>query len=77
LPLPPNPNLVDVYVFDSGIRAGHAALKGVVGQGFTSFRNGIGPEDCNGHVTHVAGLVGGRQFGQTARAPAVGQSAGK
>ncbi len=66
--LPPDGNLVDVYVFDSGIRAGHAALNGLVGQGFTSFRNGIGTEDCNGHGTHVAGLVGGRQFGQTAKA---------
>jgi subtilisin family serine protease len=66
--LPPSPDLVDVYVFDSGIRAGHSALSGLVGQGFTSFRNGIGTEDCNGHGTHVAGSIGGRQFGQTARA---------
>ncbi len=66
--LPPSPDFVDVYVFDSGIRAGHSALNGLVGQGFTSFRNGIGTEDCNGHGTHVAGLVGGRQFGQTAKA---------
>ncbi len=67
-PLPPSRDLVDVYVFDSGIRASHAALNGLVGQGFTSFRNGIGTEDCNGHGTHVAGLVGGRQFGQTGHA---------
>lgn len=66
--LPPSPDLVDVYVFDSGIRAGHSALSGLVGQGFTSFRNGIGTEDCNGHGTHVAGSIGGRQFGQTDRA---------
>ncbi|MDZ7905851.1 MAG: S8 family serine peptidase [Cypionkella sp.] len=50
------------------IRASHAALDGLVGLGFTSFRNGIGTEDCNGHGTHVAGLVGGRQFGQTTHA---------
>jgi subtilisin family serine protease len=56
---------VDVYVFDSGIRAGHDALAGRVGLGFTSFRNGIGTEDCNGHGTHVAASIGGRQFGQT------------
>lgn len=56
---------VDVYVFDSGIRAGHDALAGRVGIGFTSFRNGIGTEDCNGHGTHVAASIGGRQFGQT------------
>lgn len=66
--LPPSPDLVDVYVFDSGIRTGHRALSGLVGQGFTSFRNGIGTEDCNGHGTHVAGSIGGRQFGQTGRA---------
>lgn len=56
---------VDVYVFDSGIRAEHDALAGRVGLGFTSFRNGIGTEDCNGHGTHVAASIGGRQFGQT------------
>lgn len=66
--LPPSAELVDVYVFDSGIRAGHRALSGLVGQGFTSFRNAIGTEDCNGHGTHVAGSIGGRQFGQTGRA---------
>ena len=66
--LPPSADLVDVYVFDSGIRAGHRALSGLVGQGFTSFRNAIGTEDCNGHGTHVAGSIGGRQFGQTGRA---------
>ncbi len=67
-PMPPREDMVDVYVFDSGIRASHAALNGLVGEGFTSFRNGIGTEDCNGHGTHVAGLVGGRQFGQTGQA---------
>jgi subtilisin family serine protease len=66
--LSPSADLVDVYVFDSGIRAGHRALSGLVGQGFTSFRNAIGTEDCNGHGTHVAGSIGGRQFGQTGRA---------
>lgn len=66
--LPASPDLVDVYVFDSGIRAGHRGLAGLVGAGFTSFRNGIGTEDCNGHGTHVAGSIGGRGFGQTSRA---------
>lgn len=66
--LPPGPDLVDVYVFDSGIRAGHRGLAGLVGTGFTSFRNGIGTEDCNGHGTHVAGSIGGRGFGQSSHA---------
>ena len=56
---------VDVYVFDSGIRAGHRAVEGRVAAGFTSFSNGIGTEDCNGHGTHVAASIGGRVLGQT------------
>ncbi len=59
---------VDVYVFDSGIRAAHIALQGRVGAGFTSFRNGIGTEDCNGHGTHIAATIGGRVYGQTDQA---------
>ena len=59
---------VDVYVFDSGIRAAHIALQGRVGTGFTSFRNGIGTEDCNGHGTHIAATIGGRVYGQTDQA---------
>jgi subtilisin family serine protease len=59
---------VDVYVFDSGIRAAHIALQGRVGSGFTSFRNGIGTEDCNGHGTHIAATIGGRVYGQTDQA---------
>lgn len=54
-----------VYVFDSGIRAQHTALAGRIAPGFTSFRNGIGADDCNGHGTHVAASIGGRAFGQT------------
>ena len=66
IPQPTSP--VDVYVFDSGIRAAHIALQGRVGTGFTSFRNGIGTEDCNGHGTHIAATIGGRVYGQTDQA---------
>ena len=41
---------------------------GRVGTGFTSFRNGIGTEDCNGHGTHIAATIGGRVYGQTDQA---------
>ena len=66
VPQPTSP--ADVYVFDSGIRAAHIALQGRVGTGFTSFRNGIGTEDCNGHGTHIAATIGGRVYGQTDQA---------
>jgi len=59
---------VDVFLFDTGVRAAHQALDGrVAGQGFSSFDNGIATEDCSGHGTHVAARIGGTLFGVTER----------
>lgn len=60
---------LDVYLFDTGIRSAHRDLDGrVAPDGFSSFRNGLGPEDCAGHGTHVAARIAGHTLGQTEQA---------
>ena len=53
---------VTVYVVDTGIFAGHSDFGGRVAAGFSSFSDG-GSADCNGHGTHVAGVIGGATYG--------------
>lgn len=62
---PTLPAPVHVYVIDSGILAGHAEFGGRVDpvNGFNAYFDGQGTEDCNGHGTHVAGTIGGYDFG--------------
>jgi hypothetical protein len=55
---------VHVYVLDTGIRANHGELLPRVSpQGFTAFNDEFGLDDCHGHGTHVAGVVGGFSVG--------------
>jgi serine protease len=56
---------VDVFVIDSGIRSTHADLAGRVdtADAFTAIADGYGTEDCFGHGTMVAGLIGGTTYG--------------
>ena len=54
---------VTVYVVDTGILAEHDDFAGRVAPGFSAFADSIGSSDCNGHGTHVAGLVGGSEHG--------------
>ncbi len=55
---------VDVYVVDSGIRASHDEFdQGRVKQGRNYVNDGRGTNDCNGHGTHVAGTIGGKETG--------------
>ncbi len=56
---------VRVYVIDTGIRATHTDFQGRVDlvNSFTTINDGRGAEDCHGHGTMVAGLVGGALFG--------------
>jgi hypothetical protein len=49
---------VTAYVLDTGIRPTHALLTGRVLSGFTTFADGS-TDDCHGHGTSVAGLIGG------------------
>jgi subtilisin family serine protease len=54
---------VHAYVVDTGIRATHADLAPRVSGGFTAIDDGRGTSDCNGHGTHVAGILGGTVYG--------------
>lgn len=54
---------VNVYILDTGIRSTHRDFGGRVVAAFTAIGDGNGSEDCRGHGTHVAGIVGGTKFG--------------
>ncbi|MCB1016734.1 MAG: S8 family serine peptidase, partial [Acidimicrobiales bacterium] len=54
---------VTVYVIDSGVRASHQELSGRVRAGWSADPDAPANEDCNGHGTHVAGIVGGEHYG--------------
>jgi subtilisin family serine protease len=54
---------VSVYVIDTGIRASHRDFGGRVAKGYTAIKDGRGTDDCQGHGTHVAGTIGGTQYG--------------
>ena len=51
----------NAYVIDTGIYTAHADFGGRARNVYDAF-GGTG-NDCNGHGTHVAGTVGGAQFG--------------
>jgi subtilisin family serine protease len=53
---------VHAYVLDTGIDATHREFAGRLGEGFNAVTGGA-PADGHGHGTHVAGTVGGREFG--------------
>ncbi|MBB5868290.1 subtilisin family serine protease [Allocatelliglobosispora scoriae] len=54
---------VHAYILDSGIRKTHQQFAGRVGDGWDFLEKDSDPQDCNGHGTHVAGTVGGTDFG--------------
>lgn len=54
---------VNVYVIDTGIRASHRDFGGRVATGYDAIRDGRGTDDCQGHGTHVAGSIGGAEYG--------------
>jgi subtilisin family serine protease len=54
---------VTVYVFDSGINSTHSEFSGRLKPGFSVITDGYGTEDCSGHGTHSASLIGGSIYG--------------
>lgn len=56
---------VHVYVMDSGIRSTHVDFGGRVDtlESISMIQDDFGVEDCHGHGTHVAGIIGGTDHG--------------
>ena len=51
------------YVVDTGVDATNVDFEGRVSPGYTAILDGRGSADCNGHGTHVAGIIGGAKYG--------------
>ena len=54
---------VNAYVIDTGIRVTHTDFGGRAIGAFTAINDGNGTNDCNGHGTNVAGIIGGATYG--------------
>ena len=54
---------VHAYIIDTGIRFTHTTFQGRATSGRDTVDNDNDATDCNGHGTHVAGTVGGNQYG--------------
>jgi subtilisin family serine protease len=57
-----NGSNVRVYVFDTGVSE-HDEYSGRLLAGFNAIGDGLGTSDCNGHGTHVAGIIAGKNYG--------------
>jgi subtilisin family serine protease len=63
---------VTAYIIDSGIEFSHPALAGSSWNAWDAWPGGPGT-DCNGHGTHVAGIVGGNTtYGTAKGSPVLG-----
>ena len=68
---------VTAYVLDTGVKSTHVEFAGGrvrAAGGYDGYRTGTDPEygeDCEGHGTHVAGILGGKTFGVAKQAKIV------
>ncbi|MET9627141.1 S8 family peptidase [Lentzea sp. NPDC006480] len=65
-------NNVHAYVIDTGIRTTHVDFEGRASNGYDFIDDDPIADDCNGHGTHVASTLAGRNFGVAKRAQVVG-----
>ena len=63
---------VTAYVIDTGINAAHVDFGGRAKSGYDFIDNDNNTDDCNGHGTHVAGTIGGSQWGVAKQVKLVG-----
>ncbi len=54
---------VTAYVIDTGIRITHSEFGGRASYGTDTIDGDSTAQDCNGHGTHVAGTIGGANYG--------------
>jgi subtilisin family serine protease len=54
---------VNVYVLDTGIQTSHPEFGGRAAVAYDAIGDGYNGQDCNGHGTHIAGLVGSKTYG--------------
>ena len=54
---------ITAYVIDTGVNKEHSDFGGRVTSGFNAIDNNTNTDDCDGHGTHVAGLVGSATYG--------------
>lgn len=55
--------VVTAYIVDTGIRVTHTDFGGRASDAWDFVNNDSVADDCNGHGTHVAGIVGGTAYG--------------
>ncbi|WP_017973184.1 S8 family serine peptidase [Actinopolyspora halophila] len=63
---------VTAYVIDTGTRISHNTFEGRASNGYDFVDNDSVANDCNGHGTHVAGTIGGAEYGVAKNADIVG-----